>query len=134
MSSQYQTLSFQVRIRENVKISVLAERLSRVLGCPFMLGQSDSREDENVYLANTLGLEIKLSELVDIGVDRHPGDGYFVLIGFVHEKWLHQWPVDTNMISISLYMMQLLKVIDNSGWFIPAKEEILQEAGLMTNL
>lgn len=121
MSRTYQTVSFQVRIEEKVSIDDLAERIGKVFNCRFTSGRGDLfRDGEEVRVAETLGLFIELATDRDYTNKQPEGPWTYDLIGGVHERLIAEWPLELPDVSITTYVLQLLRSLDNEAWFDPS--------------
>lgn len=126
MSQDYQSIGFQVRIKEQINIEELANRIGKIIGCIFTPGYSQ-HFDDSAYLSTCLGLSL---ELLSPDISDNSLSGKFALFGFVNKEVSINWPLNHQYTSISLYILRLLQNLDNQNWYIPTKDEILFEAGI----
>lgn len=125
-------LGFQVRIKEQVGLKELAERVSKALGSPFLAGRGQRfRDGEDVLLAEALGLLIELGTDPEYLEEPPQGPWTYFLLGSVHERLSAEWPADAPTVSITPYMLHLLHSLDSEAWFAPSRAELLAEAGII---
>ena len=116
MSRNYEAISFQVRIREEISASDLTHRLGQLFGCSFVLTESEQHLDGHVYTANSLGLSLELIDMSIIEKETAPGH-YFCLMGFVPERVFSKWPDEVPTTSITRFILSILHTEDSSEWF-----------------
>jgi len=138
----YPQISFQVRITSADTLPQMAARVGKALGCEFaphfdqmydsgeaygssVLGQMyDSGE---AYGSSVLGLQIVISH------DPMEPEGQartYVLIGSLRGDIEAQWDIEVQRISISEYILGVLKLCEHESWYIADTAELKAEAGL----
>ena len=123
----YPKLSFQVRARSTDTLADMAHRVAAALDCTFAPANGTEFEADEAMEAGALGLVLHL-----IGeAHAQPGtEVTYVLRGLVRPDVEAQLDLDASTISISEYVLGVLRLLDNDGWYIADRAELLTEAGL----
>jgi hypothetical protein len=122
----YPKVTFQVRLRSADGLDAVAHRVSAVLGCTFAPTSGDEFNAPTMAAA-TLGLDVLL---VGEAVDDPDTEVTYILRGLVRPDVEAALDVDAPTISISQYVLGVLRVLDDEGWYIAERAELLAEAGL----
>ena len=120
-------ISFQVRKRSSASLAAMGEHVGRLLGCTFVESTSKMFEPGEALEATALGLSISLSHLPS------PSEGEprtYVLMGGIRDDLEAQWDIEAPTISISGYVLGMLRLVDDDAWYIASEAELLAEAGL----
>jgi hypothetical protein len=124
----YPQLSFQVRINSNASLSEIGERVEKALQCQFTLSSSNFFDGDEALEATSLGLWITLS--YDPEVSAESGVNNYVLMGLLKGDLDAIWEDNFETISISQYILGVLRKSDKGDWYVPDLKELHLEAGL----
>jgi hypothetical protein len=116
----YPQIVFQVRIRETASLVALADRVGTALRCSFSLSESEFFEGDEALEASCLGLWITLS--YDRGIPKGEPRRYR-LTGTVQEDLDAEWPLGFSLLSVSEYILGVLRIADSEAWYIPDTQE-----------
>jgi hypothetical protein len=124
---EYPQISFQVRKRSSEPLAAMGEHVGQLLGCTFVESTSKMFDPGEALETTALGLSISLSHLPSAsgGEPRT-----YVLMGGVRDDLEAQWDIDAPTISISEYVLGMLRLVDDEGWYIASEAELLAEAGI----
>jgi hypothetical protein len=118
-------LSFQICIDESASLEELGARVGRALQCPFLPSSANLFAGEQALEAFCLGLWITLSCDM-LPVDRTTPKNY-VLMGSLRGDLEATCEDDYSIISISDYILTILKKLDEGAWYIPDMDELSLE-------
>jgi hypothetical protein len=124
---EYPQISFQVRKRSSESLAAMGECVGQLLGCTFVESTSKMFDPGEALETTALGLSISLSHLPS------PSESElrtYVLMGGLRDDIEAQWDIEAPTISISDYVLGMLKLVDGEGWYIASEAELLAEAGL----
>ncbi|BAZ16712.1 hypothetical protein NIES4071_85900 [Calothrix sp. NIES-4071] len=123
----YPQVTFQVRLKSRATLSDLGERVGSILGCNFEPSFDHMFDSGEGIEASCLGLQITLSHDPDIpeGEERT-----YILMGMLRGDIEAQWDIGVPQISINEYILGVMTICDDEGWYIPDMKEYYEEAGL----
>ncbi|ACY13833.1 hypothetical protein [Haliangium ochraceum] len=123
----YPQISFQVRITSADTLPQMAARVGKALGCEFAPHFDQMYDSGEAYGSSVLGLQIVISH------DPMEPEGQartYVLIGSLRGDIEAQWDIEVQRISISEYILGVLKLCEHESWYIADTAELKAEAGL----
>ncbi len=120
-------VSFQVRLRSAETLATIAARVGAALGCELAPAFGHEFEPGEAMQGSALGLVLDLIGEVDA---EEGAEITYVLRGLVRPDIEAELDVDAPTISISEYVLAVLHVVDDDGWYIADRTELLAEAGL----
>lgn len=123
----YPKVSFQVRLRSTDRLEDVGRRVMAALGCEFVPAYGHEFEPDEALEATTLGLVVHLIGDPQVESDT---ETTFVLRGLVRPDVEAQLDHDAPTISISDYVLGVMRHLDHQGWYIAERSELLAEAGL----
>jgi hypothetical protein len=122
----YQKVTFQVRLKTRETLRQLGDRVGQAIECRFAPSFDRMFSGGEGMEATCLGLKITLSH------DPAVPDGElrtYVLRGALRDDIEAQWDLNTPSVSISNYILGVIRFCDNEGWYIADRREKLDEAG-----
>jgi hypothetical protein len=122
-------ISFQVRLDSSDALAAIGERVGKALGCAFTASSDKLFEPGEALEATALGLHITLSHdpSQPAGAPRT-----FALIAGVRDDIEAAWDLDVPVVSISRYVLGVLTIACDEGWYIATEAGLRAEAGLST--
>jgi hypothetical protein len=121
-------VSFQIRINDSASLEEIGARVEQALQCQFSPSTSNFFSGEPALESFCLGLWITLSCEMQLTENSDPTN--YALMGTLRGDLEATWEDNYSIISISQYILAVMKKLDSETWYIPDSEELYLEAGL----
>lgn len=123
-------VTFQVRNLSNATMGEMSARVGKVLGCRFAPSVDRRYPYAEVQAAQTLGLKIIM---LYTHTQEDTATRTYIIMGSPTERLESQIELESVTLSISEYIVEVLRNGDGAGWYIPSRQELLEEAGIEAN-
>jgi hypothetical protein len=121
-------ISFQVRINDNASLEEIGARVEQALQCQFSPSSSNFFSGDPALESFCLGLWITLS--CEMQLAENSDQNNYILMGSLRGDLEANWEDNYSIISISQYILAVMKNLDSETWYIADSEELYLEAGL----